>query len=95
MLLDAGRGMRETENEKRRKEREREVVTRDKWRNFTSFSANSSFSEKKILFFLPFLPLAILWQLMRFHILSILSSLGEKQISEDAILNWANEKVLL
>lgn len=42
------------------------------------------------LIFSLFLFSAILWQLMRHHILSILSSLGSKQATEDSILQWAN-----
>jgi len=42
------------------------------------------------------LTLAILWQLMRYHVVSILKSLSsnpEKGISDDEIVQWANSKV--
>jgi len=40
------------------------------------------------------LTLAVIWQLMRFNVLSILNKLGGgKKISDAEILTWANEKV--
>eukprot|EP01137_Pigoraptor_chileana_P034968 Opistho-2@28288 len=41
------------------------------------------------------LTLALVWQMMRFHVLSILKSLSKdgKEVSEDEMIKWANETV--
>ena len=46
-------------------------------------------------FFLKTLTLAIVWQLMRHHVISILKSLSDdgKPIEEKQMIAWANEKV--
>jgi len=41
------------------------------------------------------LTLALVWQMMRYHVLSILKSLkvGGKDVTEDDMIKWANEQV--
>jgi len=37
--------------------------------------------------------LAIVWQLMRHHVIKFLSSMSAKQLTEKDVLEWANAKV--
>jgi len=37
--------------------------------------------------------LALVWQIMRYHMISVLKKIGRKDVSEDYIVNWANNLI--